>query len=75
MPENQRILPRALSAQAWQSFHIQKITGTSKMNMFLESLQKPFFYIKEQISTRKFKIKFCFVLYFIFQNWRKWVLT
>ena len=54
--KNWRILR---AAHARQSFHFQKITGTLKMNEL--SLQKPSFYVKEQLSKIKFKI----IIYFL----------
>ena len=34
MQKNRQILPHAGAAHAWQSFHLQKITGTLRMNTF-----------------------------------------
>ena len=74
-PNNWRILPCARVAQALQSVHFLKITGTLKMNIFFKVCKNLSFYIKEQMSTRKFKIRICLEFCFIFQNWRKRLLT
>ena len=41
--------------------------------MFLKNLQKPFLYIKEQLSQRNFKINVCFVFFFNFSKTGKTV--
>ena len=67
-PKNRRILPRARAAHARQSFNFYLNKGTFKMNFFVKSLQKPFFYIEEQLS--KDNSKFVFVFKFIW-GWSK----
>ena len=41
-----------------RSFHFQKITGTLKIYIFFENLQKASCYIKEQSQDIKFEIFF-----------------
>ena len=68
IPKNRRIL-----ARAQQSFHFQKITGSLKLKSeYFLSLQKPSFYIKEQLAKRKLKIIICLV-FFYFSNMAKTV--
>ena len=46
-------LGHARARHARQSFHFQKITGTLKINIFCENLQKPSTYSKEQLQKIK----------------------
>ena len=55
---NRRILPRRVRRLRGKVFIFKK-TGTLKINIFFESLQKPSFYIKEHLPKIKFKIRIC----------------
>ena len=47
-------------------FSFSKNHRDLKNDFFFQSLQKPSFYIKEQLSKRKFKIRICLVFLFLF---------
>ena len=52
--------------RARQRFHFQKITGTLKINIFIENLQKASCYIKEQSQNIKFEIFFFLMAKMVF---------
>ena len=51
-----------VNVPAQQSFHFQKITGTSKMNTFFKNL----LLLQRTIAKKKIKIIFCFVFAFAY---------
>ena len=51
------LIPKNLRIWPGKSFHVQKITGTLKMNICSESVQQPSYYFKAQLPKRKFKEK------------------
>ena len=72
IPKNRWIWRQARAANARQSFHFKKITGTPRMNIFFKSLQLPSFYFKEQSPKIKLEIitKYSIYFFLISKNWQ-----
>ena len=61
--KNRQFWPCAQASHTQQSLHFQKSTGTLKIHIFIENLQKPFLYIIEHSQKLKFKIKICLIFF------------